>query len=268
MKFDLHTHHDRCGHAEGKIRDYIEAAIANGLQFIGISDHSPFLASEVNQLNPAIAMANSELPEYVAEVLHLKEQYRGKIEVLLGIESDFFPEHAELYRGIYAKYPFDYIIGSVHVSNGKHIFDKTRWDNVEEQQLKQEAETYLGLIQASAKSGMFDILGHIDAIKGFCPAISQHLSPLLEQTLQVIGSSGTAIEVNTSGKFKASGGWHPSTDILERAAYHNVAVTFGSDSHVPERVGDEWETVRETLKQLGFKEWTFFRERKRHHIPL
>lgn len=40
MKFDLHTHHFRCGHADGNIRDYIEAGIQSGLQAIGISDHS------------------------------------------------------------------------------------------------------------------------------------------------------------------------------------------------------------------------------------
>lgn len=268
MKFDLHTHHDRCGHAKGKVRDYIEAAIVNGLSVIGISDHSPFFASEENQLNPEIAMAKSELQEYVAEVLELKEQYRGKIEVLLGMESDFFPEHVELYRGIYAKYPFDYIIGSVHFTDGKSIFDITRWDNVDERQLKTEAEIYMGLIQASAKSGMFDILGHIDAIKGFCPAISSHLSPMIEQTLQVIADAGVSIEVNTSGKFKDSGGWHPSIDILERAAYYGVSVTFGSDSHEPERVGDEWEAVREALKRFGYKEWVFYRERKRQSLLL
>ncbi|SHF28944.1 PHP domain-containing protein [Seinonella peptonophila] len=43
MKFDLHTHHNRCGHAYGKIEEYIEAAIRKGLQMIGISDHSLFL---------------------------------------------------------------------------------------------------------------------------------------------------------------------------------------------------------------------------------
>ena len=44
----------------------------------------------------------------------LKEQYAGRIDVLLGVESDFFPEHAEVIGSQYAKYPFDYIIGSVH----------------------------------------------------------------------------------------------------------------------------------------------------------
>lgn len=44
MKFDLHTHHFRCGHADGNIRDYVEAALEAGLQVIGISDHTPILA--------------------------------------------------------------------------------------------------------------------------------------------------------------------------------------------------------------------------------
>src|SRR5690625_3369721 len=110
--FDLHTHHDRCGHAEGKIEDYIKAAIKNDLDIIGISDHSPFFYSEEDQLHPGIAMKKSEFNEYIDEVLKLKEKYKDQIEVLLGLESDFFPEYIDLYRGKYKAHPFDYILGS------------------------------------------------------------------------------------------------------------------------------------------------------------
>lgn len=41
--FDLHTHHDRCEHAEGSIRDYVEAAIDNGLEIIGFRSFASFL---------------------------------------------------------------------------------------------------------------------------------------------------------------------------------------------------------------------------------
>src|SRR3954454_23217203 len=91
LKFDLHTHHERCGHARGKIRDYIDAAIERGLSVIGIADHSPYFSSDQDQLHPHIAMAKSMFPEYVNEVLQLKQAYSDKIEVLLGVESDFFP---------------------------------------------------------------------------------------------------------------------------------------------------------------------------------
>ncbi len=95
MKFDVHTHHQRCGHAEGTIEDYIVEAIANDLEVIGISDHSPYFADEQDHPEPKISMAKSEFPHYVQEVLALKEKYKHKIKVLLGVESDFFPEHIQ-----------------------------------------------------------------------------------------------------------------------------------------------------------------------------
>ena len=38
-------------------------------------------------------MAKSEFPRYIEEVLQLKQEYEGKIDVLLGVESDYFPDH-------------------------------------------------------------------------------------------------------------------------------------------------------------------------------
>jgi len=268
MKFDLHTHHERCGHAEGNIRRYIEAAIDAGLDVIGISDHSPYFYSEEDQAHPNIAMAKSEFPAYISEVLRLKEEYRGKIEVLLGIESDFFPEHAELYRKMYETVPFDYIIGSVHQSGGISIFNRNRWKKLNEEQKLREKEIYYDLIRQSAESGMFQILGHIDALKAYYPALSQIRTKAVDETLKVIAENGIAIEINTSGKNKQCGGWYPADDILERALHYGVEVTFGSDAHVPERVGDEWELVRKRLKEIGFQHWVFFRQRQKQVVPL
>lgn len=52
MKFDYHTHHNRCGHATGTVRDYVIAAIEKGLQVIGISDHTPAFALEEDLPRP------------------------------------------------------------------------------------------------------------------------------------------------------------------------------------------------------------------------
>ena len=58
--------------------------------------------------------------------------------------------------------------------------------------------------------------------------------------------------MNTSGKTKDCGGWYPADDILERALFYNVKVTFGSDAHTPERIGDDFERVQKRLKEIGF----------------
>ncbi|MBP1916481.1 histidinol-phosphatase (PHP family) [Lederbergia galactosidilyticus] len=262
IKFDFHTHHDRCGHARGKIRDYIEAAIANGLNMIGISDHSPYFASEEDQAHPGIAMAKSSFATYVEEVLALKEEYKTKIDVLLGVESDFFPEHIPLYRKQYAQYPFDYIIGSVHHVNGINIFNRDRWDGLTKEEIKQTKDRYYDLIAQSAQSGLFQILGHIDAMKGFYPVFSQIETEEIERALKIIGEYPVAIEINTSGKTKDCGGWYPSDEILEKALYYGVKVTFGSDAHDPERVGDDMEEVRQRLKEIGFNDWAYFKEQQ------
>lgn len=268
MKFDLHNHHYRCGHAEGNIEDYIQAAVERELSYIGIADHSPYFYSEEDQLHPGIAMAKSEFPNYINEVLRLKEKYQDKIHVLLGLESDYFAEHEELYRNIYNQYPFDYVIGSVHYVNEKNIFERGRWDGLNEQQRIAEKERYYKLIQQSAKSGIFQVLGHIDAMKGFYPEFSNIETPIIEETLKVIGEEGVSIEVNTSGKTKDVGGWYPSHEILERAHHYGVDITFGSDAHVPERIGDDFEQVQQTLKEIGFKEMVYYVEKKRQILSL
>ena len=269
MKFDLHTHHFRCGHADGNIRDYVEAAVEAGLQVIGISDHTPYFGSPEEQAFPAIAMGKSEIASYVEEVLQLKKEFEGKIDVLLGIESDYFPEHAALYQKTLSQYPFDYIIGSVHHVSGRSIFNKNRWKDLSPKQKIAEKEEYFSLIRQSAKSGMFQILGHIDAMKGNYPSFTDIMTEdALEETLKVIAESGVAIEINTSGKTKMCGGWYPSNEILERARFHGVEVTFGSDAHIPSRIGDEFEEVAAVLKELGYTEWVYYKQKQKISVPL
>jgi histidinol-phosphatase (PHP family) len=268
LQFDFHTHHERCGHATGTIEHYVKAAVEKGLDLIGIADHSPYFYSEEDQLYPTIAMAKSELSHYVNEVLRLKAAYAGKIQVLLGMESDFFPQYADIYQKQFNLYPFDYIIGSVHYVSDVSIFKRGRWEGLTKEQKVQTKDQYYELIEQSARSGMFQILGHIDAMKGFYPEFSSIETEMVETTLKVIAEHDIAIEINTSGKTKDCGGWYPGDDLLERALFHGVKVTFGSDAHTPDRVGDEFELVQQRLKEIGFKEWAYFMAKKRYMTKL
>ncbi|GGF60157.1 putative histidinol-phosphatase [Paenibacillus albidus] len=269
MKFDLHTHHVRCGHADGTIRDYIEAGIAAGLGVIGISDHTPYFGSASEQEFPHIAMSKSELVHYVDEVLSLQKEYAGVIDVLLGIEADYLPEHAELYRKTLSAYPFDYIIGSVHNVGGISIFNKNRWKKLSPQGQITDKSTYYRLIADSARSGMFQILGHIDAMKGNYPAFSDiPADAAVDDCLRIIGENGVSIEINTSGCTKKCGGWYPSDAILERALHYGVEVTFGSDAHKPSRVAEDREAVAARLKEIGFTRWVYYKQREQIAVPL
>lgn len=268
MKFDLHTHNELCGHATGTIREYVEYAYKQGLAVIGISDHSPYFGHLEDHPQPHITMARSYFPKYVQEVLNLKKEYEGRIEVLLGVESDYFPIHADVYAKEYNKYPFDYVIGSVHQVDGISIFNKNRFKKIHLDAKIEAKEAYYRLIKQSAQSGMFQILGHIDAMKAFYPAFSDIPTTLVDETLKVIAEAGVSIEVNTSGSTKEVGGWYPSNEILERARHFGVTITFGSDAHRIDRIAEDFEAVRTELKKIGYNYWVFYRQKKQVIVPF
>ncbi len=148
------------------------------------------------------------------------------------------------------------------------IFKKNRWEGLSASERVKTKEAYYQLIEQSARSDQFDILGHIDAMKGFYPEFSSIETDQLEHTLKIIGDNDKVIEINTSGKTKDSGGWYPADDILERALFYNVGVTFGSDAHDPDRVADEFGEVQKRLKEIGFKEMHYFVQRQRQSVSL
>lgn len=267
-RFDIHTHHYRCGHAEGKIRDYIEAAIKQDFHVIGISDHTPHFYSDHDHLYKNITMKKSEFSAYVEEVLSLKQEYADKIDVLLGVESDYFAEHFDVYKNVLSHYPFDYIIGSVHFFDGDSAFNARRWEGLTLDEKIALKNRYYYLIEQSAKSGLFQVLGHIDVMKAFYPAFSKIDAPGLERALKVIGEQQVAIEVNTSGKTKDCGGWYPSDAILERALFYGVDITFGSDAHRPERVGEDFDAVQSKLKEIGFDTWCYVKNKQKVYVPI
>ncbi|GGF96051.1 hypothetical protein GCM10010916_11660 [Paenibacillus abyssi] len=62
--------------------------------------------------------------------------------------------------------------------------------------------------------------------------------------------------------------WFPSIEILELAHYYKVQVTFGSDAHRPEHLMGDWNKVCRTLREIGYRDWAFFRKKKRIMVPI
>ncbi|OZB94270.1 histidinol-phosphatase [Paenibacillus sp. XY044] len=263
MKFDFHTHHERCGHAAGSVRDYIESAIGQGLDMIGISDHTPFFASAENRPSITGCMAKSEFPAYVQEVLELKKQYRGKIEVLLGIEADFLPDHLDLYRSVIGSYPFDYVIGSVHEFAGIGIYDSDYWEGLTAARKWEVKNMFYDYIAQSAKCGLYDILGHVDSLNRYFNGYAELRTEAADVMLKAIAESDVVIEINSSDN-----NWVPDGYLLERALHYGVKVTFGSDAHEPERVGEHFAAIASHLYEIGYREWAVFRNRERLMVPI
>ena len=125
MIADHHIHTRLCRHAEGEPREYVERAIELGMTEMGFADHLPFLGGwePRHDLTDDWAMRPDELDDYVALVQELAREYEGDVRIILGIEADFIPETLELTAATLEQYPFEYVIGSVHIVGDRFGFD-------------------------------------------------------------------------------------------------------------------------------------------------
>ncbi|MFB9995148.1 histidinol-phosphatase HisJ family protein [Deinococcus oregonensis] len=266
MLVDYHTHHYRCGHAQGQLGAYVEAAIQAGLLEIGLSDHSPIyhLGSDPHPL-PGTAMSEREFPAYLQDMHEVRERFRERIAVRLGVESDYVLGWDEHYRTLWNAMPLDYVIGSVHWLGTWSIFSPELPPGRSAEDVYEE---YLRTTQAAARSGAYDIIGHLDCLKtrGHLPDLS--ITPLLEETVQVIAESGVTIELNTSGWRKELGAPYPREELLALCRHHGVPVTLGSDAHRPEDVGANFAEAAALLERVGYTSVMRFSERKRSELPL
>jgi histidinol-phosphatase (PHP family) len=262
---DLHTHHQRCGHAAGQLEDYLKAARGKGLKVLGVSDHSPLFAAADDEALPGMHMAKSAFASYLKEASELKARYAGELELLLGVEADYLPGTEPCYAEAFAAAPLDYVLGGVHYFGGYHVYDHRRWRNVTD--AGAAYREYFALVRQAARSGLFDVMAHIDAVKGCGVPPGLSLDADLDATVATLQACDVAVEINSSGLRKC-GELFPSPRIIARLTEAGVPLTFGSDAHAPSEVHGGWPEVRRLLKQLGVRELAVFRCRRRAFVML
>jgi len=266
MRVDYHTHHYRCGHASGQLAQYVEAAIAAGLDEIGLSDHGPVIhLGDHARALPATAMSAFELPNYVAEMIELRDRYAGRITVRLGVESDYVLGWDDHYRRMWREYPLDYVIGSVHYLGDWLIFNRQLPSGRPAADVYQE---YLLTTQAAARSGVYDVIGHLDCLKTVGHIADLNVTPLLDETIRVLAECGVAVELNTSGWRKTCDDCYPRAEVLARCLHYGVPVTLGSDAHAPHQVASNFDRAVALLRETGYTHVTTFSQRRRLMVPL
>ncbi|OMD54335.1 histidinol-phosphatase HisJ [Paenibacillus odorifer] len=273
MHIDYHTHHERCGHAVGKLEEYVHRGIELGLQQLGLSDHLPLIHVDPASYYPEMAMPMAELPRYVEECLTLKERYRGVIDLRVGLEADYIEGYEEQIREILSPYPWDYLIGSVHFLGEWDITDHRQVHGWEGKDALQVYRLYYDAVKKSALSGLYDIIGHMDVIKRFgygpqTPEGTAEVRALELETLKVIADSGIAMELNASGLTKPCAEMFPAEHLLQEALKLGIPLTLGSDAHDPAKLGDGLQEARSMLWQTGFRELAVFEGRRRTTVQF
>lgn len=255
---DYHMHTPLCGHASGQPEEYADHALKMGLKEIGFSDHAPFVVKPL----PGITMKMDELPLYHKMIEDARAQFKGRLEVRIGIEADFVPGYEKQTKAILDAYPYDYVIGSVH------FIKDWGFDNPEEREkwsahdVNAVYRDYFELLRASAESKLYDIIAHPDLVKKFGNRPTADMTAEIEKTAQAFKKAGVAVEINTSGRRKTVGEMYPALKDLTIYCEAGVPLTFGSDAHKPEEVACDFDKAVDLAKEAGYKEYVMFKGRK------
>jgi histidinol-phosphatase (PHP family) len=260
LLYESHCHTPLCKHASGSPSEYAAVAEQRGLKGLVVTCHAPLPEG----MGLEHRMSPDQFDEYVELVAAARDAFAGRLDVRLGLESDFLPGYERWAEKLHARVPLHHVLGSVHMQT---TYYKERYFTPDAFLYQQ---TYFEHLAQSAESGLFDTLAHPDLVKNEAPDewLFARIEPYIKRALDRIAKSGVAMELNTSGLNKALPEMNPGPRILALIHERGIPIVLGADAHRPGRVADRYEQALGLLADLGFESVSYFLDRRRHDVPI
>ena len=234
MLKNYHSHTARCGHAWGTDDEFIQAAIDAGFSVLGISEHSPWPFQDgYQEIDSRQRIRVEELDAYIADMQALKEKYRDRINIRIGLECEYFPQYFEWLKTV--KPRLDYLILGVHCADhDEHLSHYYARSTKPEQ-----VEAYTRCALAGMESGLFAYLAHPELCLADYPVYDEVCRNAVHSICHRAKELDMPLEYNLYGVDKQHRGrqkglGYPCKLFWEAAAEHGCTAIIGVDAHRPE----------------------------------
>lgn len=270
IQADMHMHTWFSTDSEACPRDMADEAVRKGLKTICFTDH--FDKDDLEWGEEGIF----DVDAYFVEMQKLQEEYAGKLNIRIGIELGLRTYLKDYYEELTKKYPFDFVIGSVHNvpykkdAEGNILYtdpaaEKLFTDRTDKEAYRLMVETTLENVRTS---DCFQTLGHLDYVVRYGKSREKEYSytdyaDIIDEILKLLIEKEKGLEVNSAGLKYGLPFAHPHPDVLKR--YRELGgeiITIGADAHKPEHIAYDFAKAEEILKSCGFKYYTEFFEQK------
>ena len=270
IQADMHMHTWFSTDSEACPRDMADEAVRKGLKTICFTDH--FDKDDLEWGEEGIF----DVDAYFVEMQKLQEEYAGKLNIRIGIELGLRTYLKDYYEELTKKYPFDFVIGSVHnVPYKKDAEGNILYTDPAAEKLftdRTDKEAYRLMMQTTLEnvitSDCFQTLGHLDYVVRYGKSREKEYSQtdyadIIDEILKLLIENEKGLEVNSAGLKYGLPFAHPHPDVLKR--YRELGgeiITIGADAHKPEHIAYDFAKAEEILKSCGFKYYTEFFEQK------
>ncbi|MBR1672494.1 MAG: histidinol-phosphatase [Fretibacterium sp.] len=251
---DFHVHTTFCD-GKNTAEEVVQAALSLGMKRLGFSGHAhtPF--------DSTACMSPEATEAYKKEISRLREKYKGQVEILCGVEQDYFSD--------LPTDDYDYVIGSAHYLYVGGEFRHVDWDADRLRAMIDEgfggdpyamAEAYFRQEADVVRKTNANIIGHFDLLTKF-----NEQEPLFDEehpryvaasnaALDALLKTGRPFEINTGAIARGYRTTpYPSPRLLRRIAERGGQVILSSDSHRADTLGFRFEECRSLAESLGLK---------------
>lgn len=277
MKKDYHVHTEFSDDSFYDMEDVVKDAIDMGIKELCFTDHVDYGIKEdwdnpkgIKQRSGGpgepdlMYVANVDYPKYYEKYKYLKEKYSHLITLKLGLEFGIQTHTIDKYEKLFTKYPFDFIILSIHQVNDLEFWSQDFQKN--KTQDEYNMKYYQELLNVIKKYKNYSVLGHLDLIsrydlEGEYPF--EKIEPIITEILKIVIEDGKGIEINTSSHRYGLNDSTPGKNILK--LYKELGgkiITIGSDTHKKEHLGAYIDEAKLLLKEIGFEEYCTFDQMK------
>lgn len=262
---DMHTHSLFSHDSVSPIEEMCLSQIQKGTNIFAVTDHCDvYLCKDYDVFTPIIKAS--------LEAKELNKKYGDKCLILSGVEISegfWFPEALEK---IYTLADFDVIIGSVHCVRYENLtmpYSKIDFSVFSKTQIYEYLSCYFKDVKTLIETTDFDVLAHLTCPLRYINGKYKRdfdisvFADVIDEILKEVIKNNIALEVNTSS-YELIGDFMPNIEIIKR--YFNLGgrnITLGSDAHKSENASYSFPSALNTLKEIGFKEICYFKNRRK-----
>ena len=259
---DGHIHIERGPYTLEWIRMFVDKAVEMQLDEIWLLEHNHRFDEFIPMYDSVRAYSEYvdewfkrqikgvSLEDYLDLVRKVREE-RFPVRIRFGLEICYFKEHEDFIREHVESKDLDFLLGSVHYVDDFAFDHKAEhWQGLDVDRIY---ERYFETSVSLAQSGIFDGIGHPDAIKLFGHKPSFPLTGHYERLAEALAESGMYADQN-SGVFRRC----PDTatlgmdrELISALKKHGVRIVTSSDAHTPEDTGWMIRELRQCVEDAG-----------------
>lgn len=265
---DTHTHtchsHDSALSPEA----LLQAASEKGCELIAVTNHCD---RDIVGVRSCAHIAQLDVDRTFRELSALQARAGNRTRVAVGLECGWAKFCEADYTEILSRYPWDFVINSIHMTDGEDLYMPSYFAHRD----KIQAYTlYLQSVRASLDAPYpYETIGHVGYVMRKAPYPDNAMryadhADLLDDILRTLVEKGKALELNSNAKGTQQS-LLPSREILVR--YRELGgelLTFGSDAHTADRIGDKYDIAAAMAREAGFRYFFGFLQHRPIAFPI